>query len=267
MNYNSHKSWHVHSKENKNKLEKTNQENELVGAKERLKKRRRDSEREKEETQRLLEEGFQRRRLADPNDDPQQIRPVDFVYQQPPGMVKEEEEKPEDCIPDKPENEKARAFLSTAPTKGLWMPLGKEVKVMPCWRCKAYGHRTGDRECPLVLSGNPSIESERQLREDPMTAYLADQKQQTRQLAEERIRELYKALLDSEPKKKQKHHHKRKEKDRTKEKHKKKNKEKHKEKTKSKEKNKDKQKDKERENDEEKKTREKRRDRASETDS
>ena len=46
--------------------------------------------------------------------------------------LKVEEEKPEDTIPDLPENEQAREFLAKAPTKGLWMPLGKEVKVMKC---------------------------------------------------------------------------------------------------------------------------------------
>lgn len=44
----------------------------------------------------------------------------------------EHEEKPEDCIPAEPGNEDARKFLAQAPTKGLWMPLGKEVKVMQC---------------------------------------------------------------------------------------------------------------------------------------
>lgn len=53
----------------------------------------------------------------------------------------EKEERPEDSIPDLPENQAAREFLKTAPTQGLFMPLGKEVKVMQCWRCKAYGHR------------------------------------------------------------------------------------------------------------------------------
>ncbi|XP_078198267.1 uncharacterized protein LOC144578307 [Callithrix jacchus] len=50
--------------------------------------------------------------------------------QPPPGLIKEDEAKPEDCIPDVPGNEHAREFLAHAPTKGLWMPLGKEVKVM-----------------------------------------------------------------------------------------------------------------------------------------
>jgi Tfp pilus assembly protein PilX len=53
----------------------------------------------------------------------------------------EKELKPEDAIPDLPENQAAREFLKNAPTNGLFMPLGKEVKVMQCWRCKAYGHR------------------------------------------------------------------------------------------------------------------------------
>jgi len=55
--------------------------------------------------------------------------------------VPADEIKPEDAIPDLPENQAARDFLKTAPTHGLFMPLGKEVKVMQCWRCKAYGHR------------------------------------------------------------------------------------------------------------------------------
>ncbi|KAL1432467.1 hypothetical protein MTO96_013223 [Rhipicephalus appendiculatus] len=89
----------------------------------------------------------------------QALKHIDTFYNQaPPGLIQEEKENPEDCIPDLPENKHAREFLSKAPTKGLWMPLGKEVKVMKCWRCKAYGHRTGDRECPLFLSGNSTSE-------------------------------------------------------------------------------------------------------------
>jgi retinitis pigmentosa 9 protein len=72
--------------------------------------------------------------------------------------------RPEDEIPDLPENQAARAFLKNAPSKGLWMPLGKEVKVMQCFRCKAFGHRTGDRECPLAISGNTVLDAERQVR-------------------------------------------------------------------------------------------------------
>jgi hypothetical protein len=72
-------------------------------------------------------------------------------------------EAPEDSIPDLPENHAARQFLSKAPTKGLWLPMGVEVKVMQCFRCKAYGHRSGDRECPLTKSGNVVLDAERQV--------------------------------------------------------------------------------------------------------
>ena len=75
----------------------------------------------------------------------------------------EYEPPPEESIPDLPENAAAREFLKKAPTKGLWMPLGKEVKVMQCWRCKAYGHRTGDKECPLSKTGNITLDIERQV--------------------------------------------------------------------------------------------------------
>lgn len=54
-------------------------------------------------------------------------------------MLQEHEDKPEDCIPAEPGNEEARNFLAHAPTKGLWMPLGKEVKVM---QCEYIYHRT-----------------------------------------------------------------------------------------------------------------------------
>lgn len=43
---------------------------------------------------------------------------------------------------------------------------------MQCWRCKGYGHRTGDRECPLFLTGNLESDARRQAREDPMSAYV-----------------------------------------------------------------------------------------------
>ena len=47
-------------------------------------------------------------------------------------IIQEKEDLPEECIPDLPENKDAREFLAHAPSKGLWMPLGKEVKVMKC---------------------------------------------------------------------------------------------------------------------------------------
>ncbi|KAF8782718.1 retinitis pigmentosa 9 protein-like [Argiope bruennichi] len=118
-----------------------------------------------------------------------------FYGQAPPGLVKEEEEHPEDCIPDLPENREAREFLSKAPSKGLWMPLGKEVKVMKCWRCKTYGHRTGDRECPLFVTGNAEIEKFRYIHEDPMHNFLTE-KRKAEKL--ERVQQLQALLASSD---------------------------------------------------------------------
>ncbi|GBM06172.1 Retinitis pigmentosa 9 protein [Araneus ventricosus] len=118
-----------------------------------------------------------------------------FYGQAPPGLVKEEEEHPEDCIPDLPENRQAREFLSKAPSKGLWMPLGKEVKVMKCWRCKTYGHRTGDRECPLFVTGNAEIEKFRYIHEDPMHNFLSE-KRKAEKL--ERVQQLQALLASSD---------------------------------------------------------------------
>ena len=86
------------------------------------------------------------------------------------------EERPEDAIPDLPENQATRDFLKNAPSKGLWLPMGLEVKTMQCWRCKAYGHRTGDRECPLNQTGNVDLEASRIAREDPMALALAQKR-------------------------------------------------------------------------------------------
>jgi len=107
---------------------------------------------------------------------------------------KEEEVRPEDAIPDLPENRDARNFLKNAPNKGLYMPVGKEVKVMQCFRCKAYGHRTNDRECPLSKQGNLILDSERQAREDPMSRFVALKAKQ-RQEKYERVAML-KRLVD-----------------------------------------------------------------------
>uniref|UniRef100_F6VJC0 RP9 pre-mRNA splicing factor n=1 Tax=Monodelphis domestica TaxID=13616 RepID=F6VJC0_MONDO len=106
----------------------------------------------------------------------------------------EDETKPEDCIPDVPGNEHAREFLAHAPTKGLWMPLGKEVKVMQCWRCKRYGHRTGDKECPFFIKGNQKLEQFRVAHEDPMYDIIRENKRHEKDV---RIQQLKKLLEDS----------------------------------------------------------------------
>ncbi|XP_065521904.1 retinitis pigmentosa 9 protein isoform X2 [Lathamus discolor] len=125
----------------------------------------------------------------------QKIQHLESFYEKPPpGLIKENETKPEDCIPDVPGNEGAREFLAHAPTKGLWMPLGKEVKVMQCWRCKRYGHRTGDKECPFFIKGNQKLEQFRVAHEDPMYNIIKENKRQER---EKRIQQLKQLLEDS----------------------------------------------------------------------
>ncbi|XP_069071549.1 retinitis pigmentosa 9 protein isoform X2 [Pleurodeles waltl] len=152
----------------------------------------------------------------------------------PPGLIKEDDTKPEDCIPDVPGNEHAREFLAHAPTKGLWMPLGREVKVMQCWRCKQYGHRTGDRECPFFTRGNQKIEQFRVAHEDPMYDLIRENQRLEK---ERRIQQLKKLLEDSTSDEsssssssdaKEKHKKKKKKKDKKKRGKKKKKKRKHK---------------------------------------
>ncbi|XP_069763494.1 retinitis pigmentosa 9 protein isoform X1 [Narcine bancroftii] len=119
----------------------------------------------------------ERRKKKKMHQEVKKIKHVETFYEKPPpGMIKEDDDKPEDCIPDLPGNEEARDFLAHAPTKGLWMPLGKEVKVMQCWRCKNFGHRTGDRECPYFISGNQKLEQFRVAHEDPMYDVIRENK-------------------------------------------------------------------------------------------
>ncbi|XP_056154792.1 retinitis pigmentosa 9 protein [Lampris incognitus] len=125
----------------------------------------------------------------------QKLKHVETFYEKPPpGLIKENEIKPEDCIPAAPGNEDARDFLAHAPTKGLWMPLGKEVKVMQCWRCKRYGHRTGDKECPFFIKGNQKLEQFRVAHEDPMYDHIRENKRNEK---ETRIQQLQQLLQDT----------------------------------------------------------------------
>lgn len=118
--------------------------------------------------------------------------PKDFVAEGE-GAENESDEHPEEAIPDLPENQNAREFLKKAPKKGLFMPLGKEVKVMQCWRCKAFGHRTGDRECPMRMTGNATIEEKRVVREDPMSHFVHEMSAE-RAKKYERVEELKKLV-------------------------------------------------------------------------
>ncbi|XP_010889831.1 retinitis pigmentosa 9 protein [Esox lucius] len=153
---------------------------------------RRDRKRRKESKQDVEKLKKQAKKL---NQEVQKLKHVETFYEKPPpGLIKEEVYKPEDCIPADPGNEDARDFLAHAPTKGLWMPLGKEVKVMQCWRCKRYGHRTGDRECPFFIKGNQKLEQFRVAHEDPMYDLIRENKRNEK---ETRIQQLQQLLQDT----------------------------------------------------------------------
>lgn len=125
----------------------------------------------------------------------QALKHIDTFYVKKPEIVEgNAEERPEDAIPDEPQNSEVRDFLSKAPKKGLWMPLGKEVKVMQCWKCKAFGHRSGDKECPLFLQGCLSTEQFRFMHEDPMFEYV---KQSQSTDKDEKVKQLEALLRES----------------------------------------------------------------------
>jgi len=74
-------------------------------------------------------------------------------------------------------------FLKNVPVKADWMrtlgklqvkPLGIELRDVRCMRCNQYGHKSGDRECPMINS-NPN-DAFRQRLEDPMWALTVQKK-------------------------------------------------------------------------------------------
>uniref|UniRef100_A0A5F8H0J2 RP9 pre-mRNA splicing factor n=1 Tax=Monodelphis domestica TaxID=13616 RepID=A0A5F8H0J2_MONDO len=74
------------------------------------------------------------------------------------------------------------------------MPLGREVKVMQCWRCKWYGHRTGDKECPFFIKGNQKLEQFRVAHDDPMYDIIRENKRHEKDV---RIQQLKNIQEDS----------------------------------------------------------------------
>uniref|UniRef100_A0A8C9QK93 Retinitis pigmentosa 9 protein n=1 Tax=Spermophilus dauricus TaxID=99837 RepID=A0A8C9QK93_SPEDA len=117
---------------------------------------------------------------------PQQLKYLESFYEKPPPGLTGRMRLGQKMIPDIPGNEHAREFLAHAPTKGLRMPLGKEVKVMQCWRCRRYGHREGDKECPLFIKENQKLKVQ-STTEDPMYDIIQEnkRKQQLKQLLED----------------------------------------------------------------------------------
>lgn len=65
---------------------------------------------------------------------------------------------------------------------------------MQCWRCKRYGHRTGDKECPFFIKGNQKLEQFRVAHEDPMYDIIRETKRHEKEM---RIQQLKQLLEDS----------------------------------------------------------------------
>lgn len=204
------------------------------------KKRRRDEREERGERKKPREKEHKQKNYQQQavklKQEVQKLKHVEIFYEKPPpGLIKEDEEKPEDCIPDAPGNEDARTFLAHAPTKGLWMPLGKEVKVMQCWRCKRYGHRTGDKECPFFIKGNQKLEQFRVAHEDPMYDLIRENKRNEKETRIEQLKQLLQdTTSDSDSSSSSGHSQKKKKKKKEKKKSKKKKKQKKHKKHKSK---------------------------------
>ena len=71
-------------------------------------------------------------------------------------------------------------WLKNAPVEGSYSenievrfnPLGKQIRNVRCMRCNEWGHRSGDRECPLAGVQHPN-DAHRKKHEDPMAALSA----------------------------------------------------------------------------------------------
>jgi retinitis pigmentosa 9 protein len=99
--------------------------------------------------------------------------------------------RPEDAVPDYPQNHVVREFLRKAGNGQV--ALGEGVVLNQCWRCKLFGHRTGDRDCPYFNVGNLEAEAERQVREDPLMA-IAPQRLNSSEKKDSKLQELQELL-------------------------------------------------------------------------
>jgi hypothetical protein len=73
--------------------------------------------------------------------------------------------------------------------------------------CKAFGHRTGDRECPLAQAGNLVLDAERQAREDPMSSFVSKKvvKQSMKEARRRQLERLMTEIRKEKKAKKKKH--------------------------------------------------------------
>eukprot|EP00063_Salmo_salar_P059124 XP_014033959.1 PREDICTED: retinitis pigmentosa 9 protein homolog [Salmo salar] len=88
------------------------------------------------------------------NQEVQKLKHVKTFYEKPPGFIK-----------------RAGGSVLVVPSTNMTL--------LPCasWRCKRYGHRTGDRECPFFIKGNQKLEQFRVAHKDPMYDMIRENKQ------------------------------------------------------------------------------------------
>eukprot|EP01130_Rhizamoeba_saxonica_P003006 TRINITY_DN1309_c0_g1_i1.p1 TRINITY_DN1309_c0_g1~~TRINITY_DN1309_c0_g1_i1.p1 ORF type:complete len:190 (+),score=45.46 TRINITY_DN1309_c0_g1_i1:212-781(+) len=165
MSLNAKKSWHVQGEGARARLSRLRAQNQRKKESRRRQNQLRDQEFIQESNEKLLQENLEF--VAEGEKEEKKVERVDFLYMPPPEPESDDEVRPEDEIPDTPENAKTREFLKNAPKKGLWLPM-EGINVMKCWRCGNYGHVTGDRKCPKFLSGILENEEFYMRHEDPM---------------------------------------------------------------------------------------------------
>ncbi|KAG8382043.1 hypothetical protein BUALT_Bualt05G0035500 [Buddleja alternifolia] len=94
-----------------------------------------------------------------------------------PSAVEKKKPRPKDVFGRALPTEEQFEVLKNAPkletgVAGRAKPFGVEIRNVKCLRCGAYGHQSGDRECPLKDTIMPNEES-RLKRDDPLTAIQA----------------------------------------------------------------------------------------------
>ncbi|KAK8815117.1 hypothetical protein WA556_007151, partial [Blastocystis sp. ATCC 50177/Nand II] len=121
----------------------------------------------------------------------------------------DEEDHPERKIPDIPENKRVRDYLRSQPLTGHGTAFGKAVKVVQCYRCKCYGHRAGDPECPYTETGDIQLELQRRIREDPLHCFKSmDSHSSSASSKVERMKQLLEEAKREEKERKHHGHHK-----------------------------------------------------------
>ncbi|XP_066926753.1 corepressor interacting with RBPJ 1-like [Clytia hemisphaerica] len=115
-------------------------------------------ENEKKETYMKEQESYQSRMLSAKTKEEKMKLDLNFLYDVPPGMKKDDpnEEEEVEVKFEWQKNAPRSKYLKDLGLACQDQPFGICVKNIRCFKCRQWGHQNTDRECPLFFSNMPS---------------------------------------------------------------------------------------------------------------